>query len=49
MNRVAALCALVIVGSSTPSMSAESRGTPPIVPVGYDAYRHWDRWAYQRI
>lgn len=21
----------------------------PIIPVGYDAYRMWDRWAYQRI
>lgn len=22
---------------------------PPLVPVGLDAYRMWDRWAYQRI
>ena len=22
---------------------------PPIVPVGLDAYRQWDHWAYQRI
>ncbi len=22
---------------------------PPVIPVGYDAYRQWDRWAYQRI
>jgi hypothetical protein len=22
---------------------------PPVVPVGLDAYRQWDRWAYQRI
>ncbi len=22
---------------------------PPIIPVGLDAYRLWDRWAYQRI
>jgi len=26
-----------------------SDSKPPIVPVGYDAYRQWDRWAYQRI
>lgn len=49
MNRVVALCALVIVGSSTPSMSAETKDTPPVIPVGYDAYRQWDRWPYQRI
>ena len=24
-------------------------GEPPVVPVGLDAYRQWDRWAYQRI
>src|SRR5579864_3049911 len=22
---------------------------PPAIPVGYDAYRMWDRWAYQRV
>ncbi len=22
---------------------------PPVIPVGLDAYRQWDRWAYQRI
>src|ERR1700758_1620421 len=22
---------------------------PPAIPVGYDAYRMWDRWPYQRI
>ncbi|MBN1488342.1 MAG: DUF2961 domain-containing protein, partial [Phycisphaerae bacterium] len=22
---------------------------PPVIPVGLDAYRLWDRWAYQRI
>ena len=22
---------------------------PPLIPVGLDAYRMWDRWAYQRI
>ncbi len=22
---------------------------PPVIPVGYDAYRMWDRWPYQRI
>src|SRR5678815_67827 len=22
---------------------------PPVIPVGLDAYRQWDRWPYQRI
>ena len=22
---------------------------PPVIPVGYDAYRMWDRWPYQRV
>src|SRR5437588_4126510 len=22
---------------------------PPVIPVGLDAYRQWDRWACQRI
>jgi len=22
---------------------------PPVIPVGWDAYRMWDRWPYQRI
>jgi hypothetical protein len=22
---------------------------PPVIPVGFDAYRMWDRWPYQRI
>lgn len=22
---------------------------PPVIPVGYDAFRQWDRWAYLRI
>ena len=27
----------------------ELRDQPPVIPVGLDAYRMWDRWAYQRI
>src|SRR5207249_8792959 len=22
---------------------------PPVIPVGLDAYRQWDRWPYQRV
>jgi hypothetical protein len=28
---------------------ASLAGELPVVPVGYDAYRQWDRWAQQRI
>jgi hypothetical protein len=24
-------------------------GEPPVIPVGLDAYRQWERWAFQRI
>jgi hypothetical protein len=29
--------------------SGLTAGEPPVVPVGLDAYRQWDRWPYQRI
>ena len=22
---------------------------PPVIPIGLDAYRQWERWPYQRI
>jgi hypothetical protein len=32
------------------SVSAALAATePPVIPVGLDAYRQWDRWPYQRI
>src|SRR5512140_1042724 len=30
---------------ATAAVAAE----PPVIPIGLDAYRMWDRWAYQRI
>jgi hypothetical protein len=31
-------------------MSADANAVePPVIPVGLDAYRQWDRWPYQRI
>jgi hypothetical protein len=31
-------------------LAAEMRGAePPVIPVGLDAYRLWERWPYQRI
>ena len=26
-----------------------SAAEPPVIPIGLDAYRHWERWPYQRI
>src|SRR3990172_1195901 len=28
---------------------ATSAQEPPVIPVGLDAYRMWERWPYQRI
>src|SRR5690242_1542948 len=33
------------VGLFASAMAAE----PPVIPVGLDAYRQWDKWPYQRI
>jgi len=30
-------------------MSAIAPAQPPVIPIGADAYRQWDRWAYQHI
>ncbi len=55
MNR---LIAAILVGASvTPTftpVSLEAAGLvnspePPVIPIGLDAYRMWDRWAYLRI
>src|SRR5947208_6788823 len=42
MNRLALFAAFVLVTTAT---AAE----PPVIPIGLDAYRMWDRWAQQRI
>jgi hypothetical protein len=36
--------------SATPEMqAARPRSEPPVVPVGLDAYRPWERWPVHRI
>lgn len=35
--------------SGAPKAPPVSPALPPAIPVGLDAYRQWDRWAYQRI
>ncbi|MGB7158508.1 MAG: DUF2961 domain-containing protein [Tepidisphaeraceae bacterium] len=37
---------ILIVLASSASIRADE---PPVIPVGPDAYRMWDRWAHQRI
>lgn len=39
-----ALAILILLGFCT-GTAAE----PPVIPVGLDAYRQWERWPYQRI
>src|SRR5205085_8378047 len=43
-NTTLAACGLVL-GLSAPLAADE----PPVIPVGLDAYRLWERWPYQRI
>ena len=40
---------LSILVSSLALLSAARTAEPPVIPVGLDAYRHWERWPYQRI
>jgi hypothetical protein len=38
----------LLLAALVPAQAAPEPG-PPTLPVGLDAYRQWDRWAYQRI
>lgn len=39
------LLAVTLLGLSGLSQAVE----PPVIPIGLDAYRQWERWPYQRI
>jgi hypothetical protein len=39
------LAGLLVLGLAQFSNAAD----PPVIPVGFDAYRMWERWPYQRI
>lgn len=41
-----AFLAVLLGGALAPHLPAVE---PPVVPVGLDAYRQWERWPYQRI
>lgn len=43
------LSILAVVLATAGSVSAKNASEPPIIPVGLDAYKMWDRWAYLRI
>ena len=45
------LFAIVVLAPALASLlgSALDAADPPVIPVGFDAYRMWDRWPYQRI
>ncbi|MDE3179368.1 MAG: DUF2961 domain-containing protein, partial [Acidobacteriota bacterium] len=32
-----------------PAVRGKRAAEPPVIPVGLDAYRMWDRWPYQRV
>jgi hypothetical protein len=45
-NYCVTLCMLgLVLVLSTPILADE----PPVIPIGLDAYRQWERWPYQRI
>ena len=39
----------VIVTAATRASAAARADEPPVIPVGLDAYRQWDKWPIQRI
>ena len=40
------MCAFVLFTATTASAKGAE---PPVIPAGWDAYRQWERWPYQRI
>ena len=47
--RNALVVAMVLLAGAGRVLAAEPDESAPVVPVGLDAYRMWDRWPYQRI
>jgi D-arabinan exo alpha-(1,3)/(1,5)-arabinofuranosidase (non-reducing end) len=46
----AASCLIALYLLTAGKMAAQAKPPdPPVIPVGLDAYRLWDRWPYQRI
>jgi hypothetical protein len=47
--RLLAFLAFALAAPSLPPVAASSTATPPTIPLGFDAYRQWERWPVQRI
>src|SRR4051794_18895551 len=41
--------AILLAAVSLLATQARADDEPPTIPVGFDAYRQWDRWPQQRI
>ena len=46
---VGIVIAALFVIAAHPARAADDATEPPVVPVGFDAYRQWDKWPLQRI
>src|SRR5262245_50440592 len=42
-------CAILGLAWLLAFATALRAGEPPVIPIGLDAYRQWERWPYQRI
>ena len=40
---------IIIMLGSLSSINSQEKAGPPVIPVGLDAYRMWDKWPSQRI
>jgi hypothetical protein len=48
--RVGVSVIAILVAIATPATrAADEANEPPVIPVGLDAYRQWDKWPLQRI
>ena len=43
------LTVVLLMLSSFSSVDCQEKAAPPIIPIGMDAYRMWDKWPSQRI
>ena len=39
----------LLLGPAAVGADKATENEPPVIPVGLDAYRMWDRWPYQRV
>ncbi len=46
---LACLCQATLAPAEPGEAAGPKAGEPPVIPVGLDAYRMWERWPYQRV